>query len=392
MDQPYSHIENSMSFEPTVGYRQLREECPVHHVDDHDPPFFVVSRFADVVATLKQPALWNNRDGPGVFYQETGVLGTTDDPDHARHRAVLRRSFVPTNINTLEPTMTAFADELLDAMLPLGEGDFVPLFAAPLPAMAIGELLGVRPGDRAMFHDLTSAVASALTGGDLVAYARARDTLGDYIDELLAERELQPDADLPDDVLTAMLHARQEGTLSGPEVRHLGHQLLIAGHETTTSLLGMMLLRLLQHPDAMRRLRDDPSLIPAGIEEALRYDSPVNGLFRTNAESCDVHGVEIPPRSKLQILYASANRDPQQFPNPDEFIIDRPRSEVGRHVAFGWGIHFCIGAPLARLEAKVAFERLLARTTTIELAGEPVRNESFVLHGLTSLPLRWTTV
>jgi cytochrome P450 len=175
-------------------------------------------------------------------------------------------------------------------------------------------------------------------------------------------------------------------------VRHLGHQLLIAGHETTTSLLGMMLLRLLQHPDAMRRLRDDPSLIPAAIEEALRYDSPVNGLFRTNAESCDVHGVEIPPRSKLQILYASANRDPQQFPNPDEFIIDRPRSEVGRHVAFGWGIHFCIGAPLARLEAKVAFERLLARTTTIELAGEPVRNESFVLHGLTSLPLRWTTV
>ena len=288
--------------------------------------------------------------------------------------------------------MTAFADELLDAMLPLGEGDFVPLFAAPLPAMAIGELLGVRPGDRAMFHDLTSAVASALTGGDLVAYARARDTLGDYIDELLAERELQPDADLPDDVLTAMLHARQEGTLSGPEVRHLGHQLLIAGHETTTSLLGMMLLRLLQHPDAMRRLRDDPSLIPAAIEEALRYDSPVNGLFRTNAESCDVHGVEIPPRSKLQILYASANRDPQQFPNPDEFIIDRPRSEVGRHVAFGWGIHFCIGAPLARLEAKVAFERLLARTTTIELAGGPVRNESFVLHGLTSLPLRWTTV
>src|SRR4029079_3568983 len=201
-----------MSFEPPVGYRQLRQECPVHHVDDHDPPFFVVSRFADVVATLKQPTLWNNRDGPGVFYQETGVLGTTDDPDHARHRAVLRRSFVPTNINMLEPTMRAFADELLDAMLPPGEGDFVTKFAMPLPAMAIGELLGVRPADRAMFHELTTSVALALTGGDLVAYERARDTLGDYIDELLAERELQPDADLPDDELTAMLHARQDGT------------------------------------------------------------------------------------------------------------------------------------------------------------------------------------
>jgi len=132
-------------------------------------------------------------------------------------------------------------------------------------------------------------------------------------------------------------------------------------------------------------------LIPGAIEEALRYDSPVNGLFRTNSATCAVHGVDIPEGSKLQILYASANRDPQQFTKADEFTIDRPRQEVGRHVAFGWGIHFCIGAPLARLEAKVSFERLLARTSLIELAGEPVRNESFVLHGLTSLPLRWAT-
>jgi len=256
--------------------------------------------------------------------------------------------------------------------------------------MAIGELLGVRPGDRDMFHDLTTSVAMALTGGDLVAYERARDTLGDYIDELLSEREQQRDEELPDDVLTAMLHARRDGTLSPAEIRHLGHQLLIAGHETTTSLLGMMMLRLLEHPEAMRRLRDDPTLIGGAIEEALRYDSPVNGLFRTNAETCALHDVEIPERSKLQILFASANRDPAQFSDPDEFIIDRPRHEVARHVAFGWGIHFCIGAPLARLEARVAFERLLARTSTIELVGSPVRNESFVLHGLTSLPLRWT--
>jgi cytochrome P450 len=243
-----------------------------------------------------------------------------------------------------------------------------------------------------MFHELTTTVASALTGGDLAAYERARETLGDYIDEVLAEREQLSDDELTDDVLTAMLHARRDGTLSGPEVRHLGHQLLIAGHETTTSLLGMMMLRLLQHPEAMQALRDDPALIPGAIEEALRYDSPVNGLFRTNAETCVLHGVEIPERSKMQLLYAAANRDPQQFSQPDEFIIDRPRQEVGRHLAFGWGIHFCIGAPLARLEAKVAFERLLARTSAIELAGEPVRNESFVLHGLTNLPLRWTAV
>ena len=150
-----------------------------------------------------------------------------------------------------------------------------------------------------------------------------------------------------------------------------------------------MLLRLLQFPDVMQRLRDDPSLIPAAVEEALRFDSPVNGLFRTNAQACAVHDVEIPAQSKLQLLYGSANRDPSRFSDPDEFRVDRPREEIGRHVAFGWGIHHCIGAPLARLEARVAFEQILARMTDIELAGEPVRNRSFVLHGLVSLPVRW---
>jgi cytochrome P450 len=390
MNQPCSHIESSMEFEPTPGYAYLREQCPVHHVADHDPPFYVVGRFEDVVDTLKRPALWGNSDGPGVFYQRGGVLGSADDPDHARHREVLRRSFVPTNINKLEPRLTEFADDLLDAMLPLGSGDFVSLFAFPFPALAVGELFGVRADDQAMFRELADRIVAALTGGDLDAYEQAKSTLGDYVDARLAEREALADDELPDDVFTAMLRARRDQRLSHGEVRHLGHQVLVAGHETTTSLLGMMLYRLLQHPELMQRLRDDPGLIPAAVEEALRFDSPVGGLFRTSAEDTNIHGTQIPSGSKLQVLYASANRDPAQFPDPDTFDIDRPRRDLGRHVAFGWGIHFCIGAPLARLEAKVAFTRLLARTTDIELAGEPIRNESFVLHGLTSLPLRWT--
>lgn len=390
MNQPYSHVESSMEFEPTAGYAYLREHCPVHHVTDHDPPFFVVSRFDDVVDTLKQPALWGNSDGPGVFYQRGGVLGSTDDPDHARHRAVLRRSFVPTNINTLEPVLTGFADDLLDEMLPLGTGDFVRLFAFPFPALAIGQLLGIPETDQHMFRDLADRVVAALTGGDLDAYEQAKTALGDYIDVRLAERESVADDDLPDDVLTAMLRARRDGRLADHEVRHLGHQLLVAGHETTTSLLAMMLFRLLQHPALLQRLRDDPARIPDAVEESLRFDSPVNGLFRTSAAGSTIHDTEIPAGCKLQVLYASANRDPSHFSDPEVFDIDRPRRELGHHVAFGWGIHFCIGAPLARLEAKVAFTRLLARTSHIELAGEPVRNQSFVLHGLTSLPLRWT--
>ena len=140
---------------------------------------------------------------------------------------------------------------------------------------------------------------------------------------------------------------------------------------------------------AVLALRDDPALIPIAIEEALRFDSPAQGLFRANSEECTVHGVTIPEGSKLQVLFASANRDPRKFDRPDEFDIDRPQKERMGHVAFGWGIHHCIGAPLARLETKVSFEKILRRMGDIELAGTPVRNDSFVLHGLTSLPLRW---
>jgi cytochrome P450 len=398
----YKHIEESLQFEPTQGYARLRDECPVYRVEEHDPAFYVVSRFDDVVATLKQPSLWGNWQGPGVFYQEGGALGSTDDPDHARHRAVLRTSFMPKAIAALAPTIEALADELLDDFVPLGAGDFVQLFAFPFPALAIGELLGVRPEDREQFGQWSTTIVAALTGGDIESYQQAKGALGDYIDARIAEREVTlAGADLaegdngvgtlvPDDVVSILMLARQDGRLTPGEVRHLGHQLLVAGHETTTSLLGMMLYRLIERPELMAALRADPTLIPVAIEEALRFDSPVNGLFRTNRTDAELAGCPIPSNTKLQVLYASANRDPLQFDDPDEFRLDRPHSELGRHVAFGWGIHFCIGAPLARLEARVAFERFLARVDNIELTGDPIRNESFVLHGLTHLPIRWT--
>ena len=194
---------------------------------------------------------------------------------------------------------------------------------------------------------------------------------------------------LPADVSSIMALALRDGLLSRAEMRHLGYQLLVAGHETTSSLISLMLYRLAERPDAMATLRADPALIPVAIEEALRFDSPVQGLFRTNAAECPVRNEIIPERSKLQVLFGSANRDPDRFTEPDEFHIDRDPKELRRHVAFGWGIHLCIGAPLARLETRITFERVLARMADIEVAGEVRRNDSFVLHGLTTLPLRW---
>ena len=390
MEQPYSHLAQATAFEPTEGYKQLREECPVYREDGHDPPFYVISRFDDVRAAAKQPGLWGNKDGPGVFFQDWGVLGSADDPDHGRQRRVLRDAFVPTAIERLRPAAEEMADELFDEMLPRGEGDFVELFAFPFPAMVIGELLGVRREDRDDFRRWSTEVVQALTGGSIDDYMRSRGCIEDYVEARLMERDTQT-GEQPDDVLTRMLTAWREGVLSMTEVRHLGAQLLIAGHETTTSLMGLMLYRLLQRPQLLDRLRADPSLLDATIEEALRFDSPVQGLFRTNAEACPMHGTMIPTRSKTQLLYAAANRDPAMFSDPDEFRIDRDPDELRRHLAFGWGVHHCIGAPLARMETRVTFQRLLGRMHDIELAGPAVRNESFVLHGLTSLPIRWRT-
>jgi cytochrome P450 len=367
--ESYSHLAQAEAFEPTEGYRYLRERCPVYREEAHDPPFYVLSRFDDVRDALKAPTLWGNQDGPGVFHQQGGVLGSADDPDHARQRR-----------------------GLLDTFLPHGRGDFIDTFAFPLPALVIGELLGVPPEDQDRFREWSSAIVAGLTGGDLAVYHAARQKMYDYTLAIVTRRGEMLDAGeaLPDDVMTVMMHAHRAGELDVHEVQHLGHQLLVAGHETTTSLLGMMLYRLLERPALMARVRADTSLIPAVIEESLRFDSPVQGLFRTNLTACPVHDVELAERTKVQLLYAGANRDPKRFSNPDEFDVDREPNELRGHLAFGWGIHHCIGAALARLTARVAFERLLARTTAIELDGEARRNHSFVLHGLTRLPIRWT--
>lgn len=388
-DADFGYTSLSHVFEPFAEYAELRERCPVKAVDDHEPPFYVLSRHRDVLAVLKQPELWGNRDGPGVFYQQEGALGSADDPDHARHRRVLRGAFLPKAIGRLEPRLAAIADELFDDFVPKGEGDFVELFAFPFPAIAIAELLGVRAEGRDEFRTWSARTMEALTGGDLDGYETAKNAIADCIEAEVDERERHL-GEAPDDVSTLLAIGRRDGLLTRSEVRHLGYQLLVAGHETTTNLLCWMLYRLIERPALMARLRAEPELTAAAVEEALRFDSPVQGLFRTNAAECSLAGQTLPPRTKLQLLYGSANRDPEQFQDPDDFRPDRDPKELLRHLAFGWGIHFCLGAPLARLEGRLTLQRVLARMDDIGLAGEAHRNDSFVIRGLLRLPLRWT--
>ncbi len=387
-----AYVDRARGIEPSELHAELRaESCPVHHVTDHDPAFHVLSHHADVLAALRAPDLWCNGDGQGVFVQRGGVLGSADDPDHRRQRSVLQDEFRPARIARLEPFLRQCVDELWMPFTTPGQGDAVALFAFALPALAAAELLGVHHADRHRFQVWAEEIVAALGGGDLAVYERATSEVWVYIDGLVDERIALLDAgdELPADIISTMTRAHLAGTLSRNEVRRLGHQLLVAGHETTTSLISLMFLRLAEHPEVLDELHHHPELIDAAIEEFLRLESPVQGLFRTSSAPCTIGGVHLPAGSKVQLLYASANRDPDVWPDPDDLRLDRDARVQRTHLAFGWGVHHCLGAPLARLEARLALERIVHGLARIEVVDTPTTATAFILRGLSRLEVRW---
>jgi len=389
----YSHLEHANDLEPAAGHHHLIEHCPLHKEDAFDPPFYVVSRHEDVLSMLTDPAQWTNGDGPGVFFQEGGVLGSADDPDHRRQRKVLQDGFRPAAIASLAPRVDIIGRELWDkAFASDGEGDFVTLFAFPFPAIVIAEMLGIRPEDREQFGHWSDDIVNGLGGGDLSLVAIANEGIYGFVDALVAERQeiLERGETPPDDLLTVLTLAYRNGDLQYGEVRRLSQQVLVAGHETTASLLSLMLYRLIQQPELGDLLRADPSLIPWAVEEFLRYDSPVQGLFRTNRDECVVHGEKIEADTKVQLLFAAANRDPEVWQDPDDIQLDRFGPGTKPHLAFGWGVHHCIGNVLARREGQLALRWMVETFEKVELIGPVQVNQPFILRGLTTLPIRWT--
>ena len=389
----YSHLEHANDLEPAAGHHHLIEHCPLHKEDTFDPPFYVVSRHEDVLSMLTDPAQWTNGDGPGVFFQEGGVLGSADDPDHRRQRKVLQDGFRPAAIASLAPRVDIIGRELWDkAFTSDGEGDFVTLFAFPFPAIVIAEMLGIRPEDREQFGHWSDDIVNGLGGGDLSLVAIANEGIYGFVDALVAERQeiLERGETPPDDLLTVLTLAYRNGDLQYGEVRRLSQQVLVAGHETTASLLSLMLYRLIQQPELVDLLRSDASLIPWAVEEFLRYDSPVQGLFRTNRDECVVHGEKIEADTKVQLLFAAANRDPEVWHDPDDIQLDRFGPGTKPHLAFGWGVHHCIGNVLARREGQLALRWMVETFEKVELIGPVQVNQPFILRGLTTLPIRWT--
>ena len=388
----YSHLERANDLEPSVGHHHLLEHCPVHREEGFEPPFFVVSRHADVLTMLLDPEQWRNGNGPGVFVQTGGVLGSADDPDHRRQRRVLQDGFRPAAVASLAVRIEEIGNRLWQAAFSAdGVGDFVRLFAFPFPAEVIAELLGVAPEDRERFGEWSDDIVNGLGGGDLALVERANAGIYQIVDRLVEERRsiLADGREPPDDLISVMTKASVEGRLSHGEIRRLSQQILVAGHETTASLISLMLYRLITRPDLMDALRARPDLLDAAVEEFLRFDSPVQGLFRSSRESCRLGDVDIAPDTKVQVLFAAANRDPRVWSEPDEIVLDRFLDASRPHLAFGWGVHHCIGNALARHEARFALKAMLDTFDLVELDGDVAVNFPFILRGLTTLPIRW---
>lgn len=308
------------------------------------------------------------------------MLGA-DPPDHTRLRGLVSHAFTPRRIAMLEPRIAALADELLDAVVPAGSFDLMRNFAEPLPVTIIAEMLGIPIADRAEFKRWSDAVVSAGDGQGGSA-AGAVEELREYLRRALERRRTTP----TDDLIGALMAAEEAGDrLSLEEALATCVLLLIAGNETTTNLIGNAVVALAEH-DQLGEVAADPSLLPGAIEETLRYAPPVLAVVRRALRDMELGGTRLPEGTFVFVVLAAANRDPAVFPEPERFDI---RRNPNRNIAFGHGIHFCLGAPLARLEARIGLEALLRRCSNLRRteSGPVERMPSMILYGPKRLPV-----
>ena len=396
----FNPLDPTVRRDPFALYARAREEAPaLFHAG---LPLRVVSifRYEDVQATLRDDARFSNapnqvlRAAIAPELQEVipPSMLVTDGEEHARLRGLVNKAFTPRIVSRLEARMHALAEELVEAAVAEGESDLVQSLTYPLPVTVIAEIIGIPARDRAQFKAWSDrAVASlgvAFLGGfdaeRVKAQIALRQEMREYLIPLAEERKRAPREDL----MTGLVQAEVDGSrLSHDEMLQMLILLLVAGNETTTTLIQNLVLELLAHPEWMARVRADRSLVPGVIEETLRHSSPVQFAPRRALVATTLHGVEIRPDDFVLCWIGSANRDPRVFEHSETFD---PLREKSPHLAFGFGPHYCLGANLARLEARVALEALLAKTSRIEAAwtSELPLHPSPVFRGVTQLPVR----
>ena len=375
--------------DPASGHQTLLQTCPVHRCDDFDPPFYTLSRFDDVAWALRDIELFSSHYGQGPRRTEpAGML--CDPPQHTQIRKLVQQAFAPRAMRALRPRILAVTEALLGQILRGPETfDFHDDFAFPLPVLIIADLLGVPERDLDDFKRWSDIQVAAMGSANPAQYeAQQIEFFGYMQDHLLARRSaISDEQPVPDDLLTLIAGSRGRSGefLNEADAQSVLMQLLVGGNETTTSLMTNLLWRLLEHPEQLALVRRAPERLEAAIEESLRYDPPVLGLYRTTTRSVQIHGETIPSGAKVYINYAAANRDASVFANPDVFNIERDRK---RHMSFGLGTHFCLGAPMARLETQIAFKNLLAQMPDLELIDPGERIAPFFLWGRKRLPVR----
>ncbi len=372
--------------DPYPTWRRLRDQSPIVRVSDWN--LYLVIGFDEAYHVLRHHERYSSA-GERVIHGADGeaagadpfrlVMITDDPPRHTRFRGLVNRAFTPKRVRELEPFIRSIVEQQIDRF-PAGDVDVVPALTVPLPVTVIATLLGIPPEEGDRFKRWSNALLGAEQGtarrAELIEMAL-------YLANQVAHRRAAP----ADDLITALAQAEVDGErLQDLEIIGCAVLLLVAGNETTTNLIGNMLNVLVERPDLWARLRADRTLLDPFVEETLRYDSPVQTLPRYVLEGETLGGVAVPGRVQLNVCFGAANRDPRAFPEPDAFRIDR---ELSRHLAFGTGIHYCLGAPLARAEARIALDVLLDRYATLERGAAPARRQraTHIMRGFQELPL-----
>lgn len=384
----YDPFLPEVRLDPYPLYRQLRASEPVQwnpHLE-----LWTLTRYADVAAALREPRLSADRTRADRFYRPPGreiyrSMLMLDPPDHTRLRNLVNKAFTPATVARLRPRIQALVDGILDQAAGRGRLEVIAELAYPLPVTVIAEMLGVPPADYQIFKMWSATLVASLDplrAGEVRDQAfEARDALAQYLSGVVEQRRQQPGEDL----ISALLAVEHQGeVLTHRELLVMCNLLLVAGHETTVNLIGNGLQALLAHPEQLQLLQREPGLIESAVEELLRFDSPVQLTGRVVAEDLSLAGVEMRAGQFVVVLLGAANRDPEQFPDPDRLDLGR---QPNHHLAFGRGIHFCLGAPLARVEGQVAIGSLVRRFPRLRLDGEPVQRDTVTLRGLESLPV-----